>query len=64
MYLATGCHQVVEPDSGDLEEQEVVWLSLEEVHRRWTDGKFRQMASVAALALAFNRLGMEDMNLP
>ena len=64
MYLATGCQQVVEPDSGDLEEQEVVWLSLEEVQRRWTDGKFSQMATVAALGLAFNRLGMEDIDLP
>ena len=64
MYLATGCQQVVEPDSGDLEEQEVIWLSLEEVQQRWADGKFSQMATVAALGLAFNRLGMEDIDLP
>ena len=63
MYLATGCQQIVEPDPGDLEEQEVVWLPLKEVQQRWTDGKFSQMATVAALALAFNRLGMEDINL-
>ena len=64
IYLATGCQQIVEPDSGDLEEQEVVWLSLEEVKQRWIDGKFSQMATVAALALAFNRLEMEDIDLP
>lgn len=63
LYLATGCRRVVEPDPGDLEEQEVIWLSLEEVQQRWTDGKFSQMATVAALGLAINRLGMEDIDL-
>ena len=63
MYLAIGCQQIIEPDSGDLEEQEVVWLSLEEVQQRWTDGKFSQMTTVAALGLAFNHLGMEDIDL-
>jgi len=64
LYLATGCQQVVEPDAGDLEEQEVVWLSLEEVRRRWTDGKFSQIVTAAALGLALNRLGIEDIDPP
>lgn len=55
-FLATGCQQIAEPDSGDLEEQEVIWLPLEEARRRWSEGGFRQVGSVAALGLAFQQL--------
>ncbi len=53
VFLATGCEQIQAPDSGDLEEQQVLWLPLPEVRRRLTEGQFRQLASVASLGLAF-----------
>ncbi len=56
IFLATGCEQIQAPDSGDLEEQQVLWLSLPEIQRRLTEGQFRQLASVASLGLAFAHL--------
>ena len=55
-FLATGCRQISEPDSGDLEEQEVIRLPIEEARRRWSKGDFHQVGSVAALGLAFQRI--------
>lgn len=55
-FLATDCRQIAEPDSGDLEEQEVIWLPLEEARASWFEGGFRQVGSVAALGLAFRQL--------
>lgn len=57
-YLATRCVQVQEPDSGDLEEQQVLWLSQQEVLQRWANGTLQQIASTAALGLAFAYLGL------
>ncbi len=59
-YLATGAHQVTEPDSGDLEEQEVVWLPIEKVHEMWVGKEMKQLGSIAALGLAFSRLSTND----
>ncbi len=56
IFLATGCLQVAEPDSGDLEEQEVLWWPVERVRQRWRRGDFRQLGSVAALGLALAHL--------
>jgi 8-oxo-dGTP pyrophosphatase MutT (NUDIX family) len=55
-YLGTGCQVVDEPDSGDLEEQQVVWLPHEKVQQRWVGGQFQQMSAVAALGLALSHL--------
>ena len=55
-YLATGCRQVAEPHSGDLEEQQIVWLPWEETRQRWSAGDYLQMSSVAALGLAFTAI--------
>ena len=55
-FLANGCRQIAEPDSGDLEEQEVIWLPLEDARRSWSEGGFRQVGTVAALGLAFRHL--------
>ena len=60
IFLATGCEQTQAPDSGDLEEQQVLWLPLPEVRQRWTEGQFRQLASVASLGLAFAHLDSHD----
>jgi ADP-ribose pyrophosphatase len=57
-FLATGCHQIQDPDSGDLEEQEVLWLPIEQVYNRFRQGEFQQMGATAALGLAFARLDL------
>jgi ADP-ribose pyrophosphatase len=56
VYLATDCVAVAPPDSGDLEEQEAVWLDRPEIERIWRSGQLAQLGSVAALGLAFARL--------
>ncbi len=56
LYLATGCRKITAPDSGDLEEQQVLWLEREEVERLWRRGGFAQLGSAAALGLAFAQL--------
>ena len=56
MYLAVGCQVVAEPDSGDLEEQQVVWMPLSEVYEKWAEGSFQQISTLAALGLAFAHL--------
>jgi ADP-ribose pyrophosphatase len=56
LFLATGTHKVAAPDSGDLEEQEVVWLTRSEAQSLWVDGALAQMSSAAALGLAFAHL--------
>jgi 8-oxo-dGTP pyrophosphatase MutT (NUDIX family) len=56
-FLATGCEQIQAPDSGDLEEQEVLWLSPQVTAEHWMEGKFQQLASVAAIGLALAHLG-------
>jgi ADP-ribose pyrophosphatase len=63
-FLAKDCQQVVEPESGDLEEQETVWLPLEKARQWWIAGTFRQMASAAALGLAFAHLEDDQANTP
>jgi ADP-ribose pyrophosphatase len=60
-FLATGCHQIQDPDSGDLEEQEVVWLPIEQVYNRFRNGEFQQMGATAALGLAFARLDLPGL---
>ena len=55
-FLATGCRQVQEPDSGDLEEQEVIWMPPEQVRHHYQQGDFQQMGATAALGLAFANL--------
>jgi ADP-ribose pyrophosphatase len=56
IFLATGCRQVATPDSGDLEEQELIWLTEAEAHALWAAGELAQMSSAAALGLAFAHL--------
>jgi ADP-ribose pyrophosphatase len=59
LFLAMGCQQVAQPDSGDLEEQEVVWLPRDDVHRLWIDGEFGQISTAAAIGLALAHLKLE-----
>jgi ADP-ribose pyrophosphatase len=59
IFLATDCQQITAPDSGDLEEQEVVWLPVDDVYHLWAAGKFSQVATIAAIGLSLSRLNME-----
>jgi ADP-ribose pyrophosphatase len=59
IYMASDCHQVAVPDSGDLEEQEVVWLPIADVEQLWTGGGFHQVATIAAIGLSLARLKTE-----
>lgn len=56
LFLATGCRIIAEPDSGDLEEQEMQWIPRSEVQRRWMQGEFQQLAAIAALGMALAHL--------
>ena len=56
IFLATECVQVEAPRSGDLEEQELMWVPVEEAQRLWRTGGFDQLPVVAAVGLALDRL--------
>ena len=63
LFLALGCRAIAEPASGDLEDQEIVLLPIEDARRQWRGGEFRQLGSVAALGLAFDRLTQPPADL-
>jgi ADP-ribose pyrophosphatase len=56
LFLATGCRVVTEPDSGDLEEQQVLWVDADTVRAAWAAGAFRQLGTAAVLGLALEML--------
>jgi ADP-ribose pyrophosphatase len=51
VFHATGARQIAEPNSGDLEEQELVYLTREETIAAIRGGGIRVAGSLAALAL-------------
>ena len=51
LFHATGARQVAEPDSGDLEEQELVYLTREEAIAAMRNGEVRLSSAIAAFAL-------------
>lgn len=53
LYLATGAHRVAEPKADDLEEQELLQLTRDELQAALLAGEFKVLswATVAALAL-------------
>lgn len=59
LFLAQGCEQVAEPDSGDLEEQEVLWWDQDRLTSAWRSGQFGQLGSAAAVGLALAHLERE-----
>jgi len=60
LYLAQRAHVIAEPNPGDLEEMEVLWIPLEEIKRMWMRGDFRQISSSAAIGLALMHLNGSD----
>ncbi len=56
LFLACGAKPVVEIDSDDLEEQEVLFLSREELETALQGGEFKILAWAAAVSFALSRL--------
>jgi len=54
LYLARGAIQVAQPNSDDLEEQELLLLSQDGVRRALAAGEFKVLAWAAAMGLALN----------
>ncbi len=52
MFLALGCRQVAEPDSGDLEEQEILRLTHAEIADMVAGNRFHVLAHAAIAARA------------
>ncbi len=57
LFLAEGAAKVAEPHSDDLEEQEVLFLSREEIKEAALGGQFKVLAWSAAVSLALLRIG-------
>lgn len=55
-FLATGAHRVTHPDADDLEDQEMLLLTREEVESALRTGEFKVLAWAAIVALALMRL--------
>ena len=55
LFAARGARSVAAPDPGDLEEQELVWLTRAEAAAALARGAVDSLASAAALALAMTR---------
>lgn len=58
LFLARGARQVAEPDSDDLEEQELLYLSRSEIEDALAAGEFKVLSWAATVAFALRR--MED----
>ena len=55
-FLAKNCEFIADPDPGDLEIQEALWIPISEVKGMWQTGQYRQLSSIAILGLAFSYL--------
>jgi ADP-ribose pyrophosphatase len=56
LFLALNARQVAQPDSDDLEDQEILSLSKEEIEAALRSGQFKVMAWAAVVATALNYL--------
>ncbi len=55
-FLATGGHQVAEPDADDLEEQEIILLSKDELQKALFNNEFKVLPWSNVIALALLKL--------
>jgi ADP-ribose pyrophosphatase len=55
-FLAQGARRVAAPDSDDLEDQELLQLSIEEVQAALAEGCFKELSWAAICALALQHL--------
>jgi ADP-ribose pyrophosphatase len=56
LFLATGAEQVTPPDSDDLEDQELVYLTLDEVEQALLHGECKVLGWVTNIAMALLHL--------
>jgi len=56
LFLARGARRVTAPDSGDLEEMEIVLLRPAQVRSRLRRGGVASLSAAAALAIAFDHM--------
>jgi ADP-ribose pyrophosphatase len=61
LYLAQGAQHVAEPDSDDLEEQELIFLDRDEVEQAIEQGSFNVISWTACVALALLHLQREKL---
>lgn len=59
-YLATGAYKAAEPDADDLEEQVMVFLTLDEVKKALYQREFKVLAWVNLVALSLLHLAREN----
>jgi ADP-ribose pyrophosphatase len=60
LFLALHAKQITQPDSDDLEDQELLLLSRSEVERALKAGEFKILAWSAVVAMALNYLSASD----
>jgi len=60
LYLAQNARWVAEPDSDDLEEQELLLLDLDEVEQAVAEGSFKVITWAACVALALLHLKAQE----
>lgn len=51
LFVATGCHKVAEPNSGDLEDMELLAMTRDELFAAARQGEFKLISQLAMLAL-------------
>jgi len=54
LFTARNAQRVAEPDSGDLEDTEIVLMKLEDIVEAVSNGEVALLSSIAAIALATN----------
>ena len=60
LYLAQDAHWVIEPDSDDLEEQELILLDFDEIEQAIAAGSFKVITWVTCVALALLHLKTQE----
>ena len=60
LYLALGAQFVCEPHSDDLEQQELLFLEMEEVEQAIAEGGFKVMSWTACVALALLHIKAQE----
>lgn len=62
LFLALNAKKVAEPNSDDLEDQELLFLSKSEIENALREGEFKILAWSAIVAMSLNYLNKQDLN--
>jgi hypothetical protein len=60
LFLALNARQVAEPDSDDLEDQELLFLTRDEIETALLAGEFKIVAWSAAVSLSLNYISASE----